>query len=276
VLNSKDASKVVIPVEETLPTTGSATYSGKLFADVLGTFSTSNIGATGSPRAFNIIYAASLLNGHIILPGETFSFNAVANNSAANSVFKMAAAYQDGQIVQSPGGGICQVSSTMYNSVLLADLQVVTRKNHSFMVGYVPLGRDATVSAGSQDFKFKNNTSMPIRLETSAGGGSIKIAITGTNEHPGKTVVLTSNKYNMVPGNKMNGWTADAFKSIYQDGKLVSTVKISTSVYKPMIVAQPAQTPVPQQTPQPSQSPQPVQTSQPTQAPTPIHSNTPG
>ncbi len=272
-LNAKDSTKVVIPVIETTPTAGSATYTGKLFVDVLGTYSTSNIGANGSNRAFNIIYAASLLNGHIILPGETFSFNAVANNAAANNTFKLAGAYQDGRIVQSLGGGICQVSSTMYNAVLLADLQVVTRKNHSFMVGYVPLGRDATVSAGSQDFKFKNDTGMPIRFETSAGGGTIKITIKGTNEHPGKSVVITSNQYNMVPGNKMNGWTADAFKSIYQDGKLVSTVKISTSVYKPMIVDQPAVTPQPSPTPQPSQVPQtsppppPVSTPVPTALP---------
>ena len=133
--------------------------------DVLGTFTTS-YSSSGGARSANVANGCNLINGITLYPGEEFScYEAVAPFSEANGYY-MAASYLSGQVVDSLGGGICQVSTTLYNAVLLSELEVTERYNHSMIVTYVDPSADAAIAESSgKDFKFKNNMEYPIYIE---------------------------------------------------------------------------------------------------------------
>lgn len=133
--------------------------------DVLGTFTTS-YSSSGGSRSANVANGCNLINGITLYPGEEFScYEAVAPFSEANGYY-MAGSYLNGQVVDSLGGGICQVSTTLYNAVLLSELEVTERYNHSMIVTYVDPSADAAIAESSgKDFKFKNNTEGPIYIE---------------------------------------------------------------------------------------------------------------
>lgn len=133
--------------------------------DVLGTFTTS-FSSSGGPRSANVTNGCELINGTTIYPGEEFSsYEAVSPFSEDNGYY-MAASYMSGQVVDSLGGGICQVTTTLYNAVLLSELEVTERYNHSMIVTYVDPSADAAIAESSgKDFKFKNNTDYPIYIE---------------------------------------------------------------------------------------------------------------
>ena len=133
--------------------------------DELGTFTTS-YSSSGGSRSANVANGCSLINGTTLYPGEEFStYEAVAPFSEANGYY-MAGSYLNGQVVDSLGGGICQVSTTLYNAVLKAELEVTERYNHSMIVTYVDPSADAAIAESSgKDFKFKNNLEYPIYIE---------------------------------------------------------------------------------------------------------------
>lgn len=135
--------------------------------DVLGTFTTS-YSTSGGSRSANVANGCSLINGTTLYPGEEFSaYEAVSPFTEANGYY-MAGSYLNGQVVDSLGGGICQVSTTLYNAVLLSELEVTERYNHSMIVTYVDPSADAAIAESSgKDFKFKNNTDYPIYIEGS-------------------------------------------------------------------------------------------------------------
>lgn len=127
-------------------------------------------------RVTNIILATASLNNCLLLPGEIFSFNRANGPRTAERGYRHAPVIVGGAVVPGLGGGVCQVSTTLYNAVLRAGLEVVERYPHSLPVGYVPPGMDATV-ADSLDFKFRNNTDRLILIRSSNRGGSIDIRI---------------------------------------------------------------------------------------------------
>ena len=133
--------------------------------DVLGTFTTS-YSTSGSSRSANVANGANLINGCLLYPGDEFSaYEEVAPFTEANGYY-MAGSYLNGQVVDSLGGGICQVSTTLYNAVLQAELEVTERYNHSMIVTYVDPSADAAIAESSgKDFKFVNNTEYPIYIE---------------------------------------------------------------------------------------------------------------
>lgn len=135
--------------------------------DVLGTFTTS-YSTSGGSRSANVANGCSLINGTTLYPGDEFSaYEAVSPFTEANGYY-MAGSYLNGQVVDSLGGGICQVSTTLYNAVLLSELEVTERYNHSMIVSYVNPSADAAIAESSgKDFKFKNNTEYPIYIEGS-------------------------------------------------------------------------------------------------------------
>ncbi len=135
--------------------------------DVLGTFTTS-YSTSGSSRSANVANGCNLINGTTLYPGDEFSaYEAVSPFTEANGYY-MAGSYMNGQVVDSLGGGICQVSTTLYNAVLLSELEVTERYNHSMIVTYVNPSADAAIAESSgKDFKFKNNTEYPIYIEGS-------------------------------------------------------------------------------------------------------------
>ena len=134
-----------------------------LFRDVMGSYTTS-YSSSNANRSHNVGLAAASCNDKILLPGESFSYNTALGRRTPEAGYKLAGAYLNGQTVQEYGGGICQVSSTLYNAVLRANLKIDERLCHMFPVAYVPLGLDATVDYGTVDFVFSNDTDFPIKV----------------------------------------------------------------------------------------------------------------
>ncbi len=156
-----------IPLEITKPEITTDKLGEEAFPEKLATFST-RYDASNVNRSTNIELASSEINGTILLPDEKFSFNGVVGPRTKAKGYLMAGAYAAGELVETYGGGVCQVSSTIYNAVLYANLEIVERSNHSSVVSYVDCGRDATVSYGSKDFKFKNSRNYAIMLKAKA------------------------------------------------------------------------------------------------------------
>ena len=151
-----------------------------LFQDVLGEYQTKH--TSNENRNTNLRLACEALNGVVLNPGETLSFNDTLGKRTAEKGYKPAPAYSGLETVDSIGGGICQVSSTLYYCTLLADLDVVSRVNHGFVPTYIDYGMDATVSWGGPDFKFRNSTSFPIQIQAEVSDGYVKVKLLGTDE----------------------------------------------------------------------------------------------
>jgi vancomycin resistance protein YoaR len=239
---------VEIPLVFTAPDITTDMMNKYLFRDQLGTYTTSVSGTAA--RRSNVRLAGEKCNGTILLPGETFSYNGTVGQRTAEAGFQAAGAYLNGESVQEIGGGICQTSSTLYNAVLLANLEITERRNHTYISSYVPLGQDATVSWGGPDFKFTNNTDYPIKVVVSYANNRITCSIYGTNL-TGEYVKITNEKlatidYNVtekksadlyegetkVSVSGVTGAKAQTYRSVYaSDGTLISKTAEAYSVY---------------------------------------------
>ena len=151
-----------------------------LFQDVLGSAETPH--GDNENRNTNLRLACEALNGLVLYPGDTFSYNETLGQRTAEKGYKPAPAYSGHELVNSYGGGICQVSSTLYLSCLLSDLEIVDRINHGFLPSYIEKGMDATVSWGNPDFKFRNNGTFPIKIQAEATRDKVIIKILGTDD----------------------------------------------------------------------------------------------
>lgn len=220
-----------------------------LFKDVLGTYTTRVNGT--STRKNNVRLAGVKCDGVILLPGEEFSYNQTVGKRTTSAGFGAAGAYVNGETVDTVGGGICQSSSTIYNAVLLANLQITERTNHSYVSSYVPLGQDATVSWGSLDFKFKNNRDYPIKIAVSYSNSRLTCKIYGTDVD-GTTVKIVNQRLSTTPYQTVykddptleegkekvdvtgySGAKAQTYRKVYdKNGKLISSTKEAYSVYK--------------------------------------------
>ena len=149
-----------------------------LFRDIIGECVT-NIGGSAN-RLNNIQLATAAVNGYVVQPGEEFSFNNIVGKRTPERGFKAAPAFSNGETVLAIGGGICQVSSTIYSSIKDTDILVTERRAHGQPVSYLPRGRDATVSWGQIDFKFVNNTMYPIRIEAEEENRVLSVKLYGT------------------------------------------------------------------------------------------------
>lgn len=167
------------PFQVTAPAVFEKDLSSLLFRDVLSSYESYQ--ASASDRATNMQIACKEIDGTILLPGEVFSFNDTVGERTKAKGYKPAATYEGGKTVLTYGGGICQPSSTIYYCALLADLEIVERDCHSYPSVYVPWGMDATVYWRSLDFKFRNNTDYPIRIDASADEkGHVTVSLVGT------------------------------------------------------------------------------------------------
>jgi len=223
-----------------------------LIKDVLGTYTT-DYSTSGPNRSGNVANGARLINGSIIYPGETFSvYGAVSPFTETNGYF-MAGSYSNGMVVESLGGGICQVSTTLYNAVLRAELDVKQRMNHSMIVTYVDPSADAAISGTEKDFKFTNNTEHPIYIEGYTQDKKITFTIYGVEYRPenrevtyeskvlsrtvpeGERVIANGGKpvgYVSVSSAHV-GYEAELWKIVKEDGVEVSREKINESKYTP-------------------------------------------
>lgn len=184
---TEEGMQFSIPLKITLPETTIDSVLEELFTDTLSTYTT-YFNVNEVERSDNVRTAANSINNVILMPGQEFSYNNILGERTTERGYKVAKVYQEGQVVDGMGGGICQVSSTLYNAVVKADLEILERKNHSLPVSYVKLGRDATVVYGVIDFRFKNNQQYPVRIESRVSGGTLTIDICGINTNPSRTV----------------------------------------------------------------------------------------
>lgn len=177
-LRQGGAANLPLPVAPLYPDVTVADLRQTGIREVWSSFAT-NFDVADVSRTANVRLSARRINGHIIYPGEVFSFNEVVGPRDREHGFKEALEIVDGEFVPGIGGGVCQVSSTLYNAVLLANLPIVERTNHSKPLGYVGLGRDATVAYGALDFKFANNTGAPLIILAETVKNRLTVGIVG-------------------------------------------------------------------------------------------------
>lgn len=250
-LLKEDKESYTIPLKITKPNITTNQIGTEAFPDLLATFSTS-YSTKNINRTTNIKLASSKIDGIVILPGEIFSYNITVGKRTAEAGFKSAAVYAGGEVTTGIGGGICQVSSTLYNSVLLSNLEIVERHNHGFNPGYVKAGTDATVSWGGPDFKFKNNRNYPIKVLCTNSGGTITTKIFGLKEENDYQVEIEAYITSYIPYRTItkevptleagqtkvieagsNGCKSVAYKILKQNGNVVSKTLLSKDTYNP-------------------------------------------
>ena len=222
------------------------------FPDLLATFST-NYQASNVSRTTNLKLASNKISGTVILPNEEFSYNKVVGERTISAGYKMAATYSNGQVVDGLGGGICQISSTLYDAVVMANLNVTTRRNHQFVTSYVPAGKDATVVWGAQDFKFVNSRKYPVRIVATVEGGVATVQIWGIKEEVEYNISIETKKVATIEYTTQyvqdaslpvgqqkviqagsNGRKVEAYKVTKLNGQVVSTTLLSRDTYNAM------------------------------------------
>ncbi len=252
--DAAEGSDVSVPVTLTEPKVTTATLEANLFKDVLGTGSTKCAGP--SARWYNIDLAASRINGVILMPGDVFSYNDHCGPYTLASGYQKAGTYQNGQSIDATAGGICQLSSTLYWVTLKANLETVERKQHAFNGGYMPVvGTDATVWSDVIDFKFKNDTDYPIKIEAYQDKNhNLHVTIYGTDTtgihgEPYSVAISTVPYKNLYKPNdsipvgsepqrdpnysRYNGITVDVYQKLVDaNGKTVETTFLYRNTYK--------------------------------------------
>ncbi|MDR7867643.1 MAG: VanW family protein [Sporomusaceae bacterium] len=177
-LHAGDPANLPLPVTPLYPDVTVADLRQTGIRELWSSFTTAFDPADAN-RTANIRLSARRINGHIVYPGQVFSFNQVVGPRDREHGFKEALEIVDGEFVPGIGGGVCQLSSTLYNAVLLANLTVVERTNHSKPLGYVGLGRDATVVFGALDFKFVNDTGAPVVIMAETAKNKLTVGVVG-------------------------------------------------------------------------------------------------
>ena len=215
-----------IPLKVTYPKISTNMVGSEAFPNLLSTFST-NYNANQTNRTTNLRLAANKINGTVLMPGQTFSYNKVVGNRTTAAGYKEAGTYVNGQIVDGVGGGICQITTTLYNAVLYANLDIVQRTNHQFIPSYSTASRDATVVYGAIDFQFKNNREYPIKIYCSVSGGIAKCNIFGVKTANDYVVQLTSR----ITSTTSNAIYSEAYKILKKNGTVVSTTLLSKDKY---------------------------------------------
>ena len=246
--------EIMLPVEFITPEITKETLEYQLFRDTLASYTTyfNTNTENNYNRSINIRLAAESIDGTLLLPGEEFSFNKVVGPRTAQRGYKTAHIFVAGQIQDGTGGGVCQVSTTLYNAVLRANLEVRERHNHMFTVGYVPLGHDAAVSYGYADLVFTNTTAHPLQIFAKVSqDNSLTFTIKSTNDYPGLKVKLATKTISTTPvkviyiddstlptgtektiENGMEGYVVDTYIRVYNNDILVREEKLHRSVYQ--------------------------------------------
>lgn len=224
-----------------------------LCQDKLSGFSTTYSSSTEA-RAANVANAANYINGTILYPGETFSTVAVIKDRTVENGYQMASEYSSGKVVDGVGGGVCQVSTTLYNAVLRAELEIVERAPHSMVVSYVDVSMDAAIAGDYKDFKFKNNTDAPVYIAASAVDRVLTFTVYGHETRassrtlsfdsviketidPGEDVITYDDSlpstYYHVDQSAHVGYKAELWKIISENGTEVERVQVNSSSYSP-------------------------------------------
>ena len=227
ILSDQTAEEYKIPLKTLYPNISTNMIGTEAFPDLLSTYST-KYAVSNKNRTTNLILAANKINGTVLMPGETFSYNKVVGERTISAGYKEAPIYVSGEVVDGLGGGICQITSTLYNAVVYANLEVTQRSNHQFVPSYVTASRDATVVYGAIDFQFKNNRNYPIKLVCSVSGGIANFQIFGLKQEDDYQVEISSYE----TGRTATAIYSEAYKILKRDGKVVSKQLLSKDTYK--------------------------------------------
>ncbi len=193
-----DSEQYEIPLKITKPNVTTEQIGAEAFPNKISFYSTRYDGGDVN-RSTNLELACEKINDVIVLPGETFSYNKTLGERSKAAGYKTAKVYENGEVVDGIGGGICQISSTLYNAVLKANLEIVERRNHQFITSYVEEGRDATVAYGVTDFKFKNSRKYAIKIKASASNGVATIEIFGIKEEVEYQISFDTKTISTIP-----------------------------------------------------------------------------
>lgn len=197
-LLQEDKEEYVITLTITKPKVTTSQIGSEAFPDLLATYTT-RYDASDTNRTTNLRIACQKINEKVVLPGETFSYNKTLGERTVAAGYKNAKVYENGEVVDGIGGGICQISSTLYNAVLMSNLEVTERRNHQFVTSYTPAGRDATVVYGLTDFKFKNTRTYAIKIKASISNGIATVSIYGIKEETEYTISFSTKTISTIP-----------------------------------------------------------------------------
>lgn len=240
---------IVAPIEEIV-----ADVTGEQLKTIdsnVGSYSTSYTTSSWA-RSTNIELATKSINGTVLMPGEVFSFNDTVGKRTAARGYQVAHVIVNGEYVDGIGGGICQVSTTLYNAVLLSGLEIVERTHHTYPSSYVPIGRDATVSYGSLDIKIKNNQEYPIYINAYASKKKLYFTIYANSELNKTKEVVSNSVYKKYPASYKiiedstlpvgeeviekdahDGYKVNVYRTVYKDGKKIETETVSSDYFVP-------------------------------------------
>lgn len=251
-LKSRQAGEFTAETKELLPT---ITKEQNMMATTLiGSYSTSFTNGPGSEgRNENLRIACASVNGTLLAPGEVFSMNSTLGPQTYENGYKDAGVYVNGKVEQGVGGGVCQVTTTLYNAVINAELDIVERSNHSLTVAYVPMGMDAAIAGDYKDLKFKNSTDYPVYLEAYITTNKIITNVYGYEIHDSGHSVKYETVYNgsvPKPAEKITydpnlpegervvtyagkvGHKVSTYKVVYENGNEVSRTLFNNSTYR--------------------------------------------
>ena len=248
-LKPGETAKVDLKVTE--PKIKVADLGDVLFKTLIATY-TSKYDISDKNRVTNLEIAANRCNNTVLYPGDEFSYNKALGHRTTANGYKMGNSFAGGKVVQTIGGGICQVSSTLYNAVLRAGLTITDRTAHGMYVQYVPQSTDATVVDNAIDFKFRNDRKYPVKIVTTCENGVMTASIYGVKEVDEPTIDIetkiletieyTTQKQNdssmkkgttKVIQKPVNGYVSEAYKVYYKNGKEISRELISKDKYIP-------------------------------------------
>ena len=267
---SEEKEEYIINLIITEPEVLTNEIGEEAFPDLLSSFST-KYDESNVSRSTNLKIAMSKLNGVVVMPGEVCSYNETLGERTVAEGYKYANGFAGGKVVPMLAGGICQISSTLYDAVLYANLEIVERHNHMFQAEYVEPGKDATVVYGSLDFKFKNTRQYPIMIKTTCQSGVADIKIFGIKEEVEYevevvTTILNYTPYDVIYQNDsslaagqqrvsqygLQGCKSQTYRIIKLNGQEVSRELLSTDTYSPLdkIVRRGYSAPVQPTTPQ--------------------------
>lgn len=247
-IDSKSIANVELPVEVIDAEITRADLSN--ITDKLGEYSTS-FNASNESRSYNIKLATKSVTDVLVRPGETFSLNKTIGPRLAKYGYRTAKVIINNEYVDGIGGGICQVSSTLYNAALLANLKIVERKNHSLPSSYIAMGRDATISGDYIDFKFMNNTPYPLYIYGEVKSNQVRFSIYGKNENKGRQIKIKTEilkkiepKIKIIEDSSLPvgtkivekkaipGYVVRSYRVIVENGKEVLVEPLYTDTYR--------------------------------------------
>lgn len=250
-LNEEGADKIEIAAALTEVQPKITTEDLSTIKDVLGTFST-DFRTSGASRSTNLAVGAAKINGHVLMPGEELSGYECMHPFTIENGYRTATAYENGRSVDSIGGGVCQISTTLYNAALFAELEIVQRQNHSMSVSYVKPSMDAAIAGTYKDLKIRNPYDTPIYVEGYTSGKTLTFTIYGQETRPAnRTLKFESETLStfsagdpveqvdpsLQPGQRVKvesghtGIKSRLYKCVYVDGELTERTLLNTDTY---------------------------------------------